>query len=465
MASLERVCLVMCCTRAGQMLLSIAILVSTVSAQDTDVAPIIELLGENDKEFRALAFEQIRTAAPGEDATKAFAATLGDLPPGTQVELLSALAARKDPAAGPEVRKLLNDTSDAPVRVAAIKALGTLGGAEDLPALVTAMSDTAEEQAAARRSLILLPGDAASQAMVNQLSGATSETQIAIVEILTTRRARTTVPAIMELARSDDASVRAAAMKALGELGEEQHVAGMVQGVLKAERGRERSNAEKMIMLVCHRIEDPQQRADALLAAMDELPDDQREVLFSTLGRVGGPDALEVIEDKLAAGNFDERDTALTALCNWPDASVAFRLLELARTEEDAGHRRRALRALIRVAPLPDDREDGLRLDLMRTAMAMCEVDDDRMLILERAKAVRTVETLRYVLPFTRQDPFIEQACLTVVELAHHSGLREAHRDEFHEALDQVIQISEDATTKDRAQRYKKGETWVRPKS
>jgi hypothetical protein len=42
--------------------------------------------------------------------------------------------------------------------------------------------------------------------------------------------------------------------------------------------------------------------------------------------------------------------------------------------------------------------------------------------------------------------------------------VREPHKDEFHRALDQVIEISKDPVVVDRAQRYKKGQTWVRPK-
>jgi hypothetical protein len=52
-----------------------------------------------------------------------------------------------------------------------------------------------------------------------------------------------------------------------------------------------------------------------------------------------------------------------------------------------------------------------------------------------------------------------------VVELAHHRGLREPNKAEFDQALDKVIQTSQDATVVDRAQRYKKGQTWVRPKA
>jgi hypothetical protein len=124
-----------------------------------------------------------------------------------------------------------------------------------------------------------------------------------------------------------------------------------------------------------------------------------------------------------------------------------------------------ARKALIRIAPLPDGRSDQRRLDLLRTTFAMCADDAERKLVLERAKAIRTVEALRFVTPYMSQPPLVEPACLTVVELAHHSKLREAHREEFHRILDQVIATSKDATVVDRAQRYKKGQTWVRPKA
>jgi len=63
------------------------------------------------------------------------------------------------------------------------------------------------------------------------------------------------------------------------------------------------------------------------------------------------------------------------------------------------------------------------------------------------------------------QPTFAQSACLTIVELAHHSSLRESHKEEFHRVLDQVHKISTDATVIDRAQRYQTGQTWVRPKS
>src|SRR5205085_2855544 len=61
-----------------------------VCAQDEDVDLILQLLGDNDKEIRALAFEQIRTAAKGEAATRKFAEVLPTLSADSQLGMLSA---------------------------------------------------------------------------------------------------------------------------------------------------------------------------------------------------------------------------------------------------------------------------------------------------------------------------------------------------------------------------------------
>jgi len=126
-------------------------------------------------------------------------------------------------------------------------------------------------------------------------------------------------------------------------------------------------------------------------------------------------------------------------------------------------HRITALRALIRIAPLPDGRTDVEKLSLLQKPMTMCTRSDERHLALQRASAIRTVDSLRFLVPYLDQDRYAQRACLSIVELAHHRGVREPKEEEFHEALDRVLRISRDATVKDRAKRYKNDQTWVRP--
>lgn len=433
-------------------------------AQDDVVSLILQLLEDKDKDLRALAFEQIRTEAKGQAATLKFADMLPKLAPDAQVGLLNALAARGDPAAGNAVRTLLADSDVAAVKLAAIEALGYVGGADDTSLLfVYLATGSAAEQKAAKASLIRLPGEDVPEAIVANMPNGDTERRVALIEVLAARRAG--VPVFVKAAVDGEARIRAAAMTALGQLGGPEDIPGIVAGVLAAKPGSERVAAERATAQVCQRIADASQQAAPLLDAMKELSAAQQIVLLPAVGRVGGPAALAEAEKAFGSTNAELHAAGLAALCNWPDGSIGTRLLQIARTEEHAEHREMALKALIRVAPLPDARSDARRLDLVRTVLAMCQTDADRNLVLQRAKSIRTLETARFVATFLDQPKHAQQACETVVELAHHRGLREPNKVEFDRWLDRVIEISQDATIVDRAQRYKKDQTWVRPKA
>jgi len=453
----------------GLLCLAAALAWTGVARADDDaggalVDLVIELLGDRDPDVRALGLDQVRTAAPGAATTLRFAEQLPKLPADAQVALLGALADRGDAAARPAVLAELADSKEAEVRLAAIAALGFLGDASDAPQLLELLSAAAPaEQAAARTSLERLPGESVSAEIAQALTQASPAPRVSMIEILVARRAFDVAPDLLPAATDADPAVRAAAMTALGELAGPDQVAGMAQGVLQAEPGAERAAAEKCVMFVCRRIADAERRADPLLAAMDALPTEDRLALLSTLGRVGGGKALGILEAALADADAGVHEMGLRGLCNWPDASIAARLGELAKGDEHPEHRTLALRALIRVAPLPDDRTDLQRLESLQAALALCSRDEERNLALGRARAIRTVETLRFLLPYLHQPALAQQACESVVELAHHRGLREPHKAEFHAALDEVIATSQDAVAIDRAQRYQRGETWVRP--
>jgi HEAT repeat protein len=436
-----------------------AVLRAADEASDELVQTIVGLLSNKDKDLRAVGLQQVREAAKGAAATRRFAALLPKLPPDAQAALLGALADRGDKAARPAALDMLKSPEEL-VRVAAIGAVGSLGEAADVPLLVSSLAAAAgPEKMAARESLARLSGAAVGAAIVGEMNQAKADTRAELIRILVARRALDHVPDILSRVGDFDAGVRAAAMAALGQLASPEHVAGMLQGVLMAEPGPEREAAEKAVMLVCLRIKDPDERAEPILAAMTKLDAGQTMTLLPTLGRVGGPAALKLVETAIADSRPQRHEAGLHALCNWPDASVAPKLLDLAQTAATPADRLVALRAVIRVAPLHDQRSDAQRLDLLKTAMTMATRDEERNYVLTRCRAVRTVESLRFLTPYLDKPALAQQACASVVELAHHRELREPNKAEFDPALDTVIRIGRDPDVVDRAKRYKKGQT------
>ncbi|MCC6491411.1 MAG: HEAT repeat domain-containing protein [Pirellulales bacterium] len=423
---------------------------------------VIDLLKDPDKEVRALALDQIRSDLEGEAATKAFAAELPNMPPDAQAALISALADRGDRAARDPVLRLLRTSPDEPVRIAALRSLGSLGQAEDAKLLVESLeADSAPVREAAQQSLARLPGEAATEAIAVELETAKPASRVPLIDIVRHRGGRQALPQLLKAASDRGPTVRQAAIAALGALAGPEDVTAIVPLVLGATAGAERDAAERALASACGGGE---RRADPLIAAMQDLPRDERTALLPALGRVGGAAALGVVQDALADEDFNRHDSAIRALCNWPDASIASQLKHLASADEHPAHQRTALRALIRVAPLDDGRSDAERLALVKEVLAMCTRDDDRQLVLQRAAAVHSLETLQFLLPFLDDPRFAQTACQSVVELAHDRRLREPNKARFDPALDKVIATSNDPVAIERAQRYKKGQTWARPK-
>jgi len=427
------------------------------------VETVVELLGDKDKEMRALGLQQVREELKGEAATRRFAALLPKLAPEAQAELLIALGDRGDRAARAAVLDALNSDAAA-IRTAALRALGPLGEADDIPRIAPRLTTgPAAERAAAKKCLEQMSGEAISPAVAAALKDANPELRVALIDVLVARRAVDSADDVLAMIRSPHAEVRRAALAALGSLAGPKHIPDMLACVLKAAPGAERDAAEKAVLLVCKRIQDPDRRADPILAVWDSFSDSEKLALLPMLGRVGGPTALKIIDAAIGDTNLERRDAGIRALCNWPDATVVPRLLHLAQHSPEAKHSRLALRALTRVAVLPDNRSDAERLATLEKAMALCTTDEERNYALQRAKAIRTIETLRFVVPYLDRPENAQAACSTVVELAHHRGLREPNKAEFDRALDAVLKICTDSDLLDRAGRYKKGQTRLLP--
>ena len=181
------------------------------------------------------------------------------------------------------------------------------------------------------------------------------------------------------------------------------------------------------------------------------------------MAAVGGPEPLTLVDARLASHDDADRRLGILAVCRWPNAVVADRLLTLIGAVGDESDRDRLIAALIRIAPLPGDTlDDAERLALVRQVMDLCRTDEQRCRLLERASAIRTVETLRFVLPSLDNPALAESACRSVVELAHHRTLRDAHKDEFTAALDRVMATTKNEELVTRATHYQAGQTWKR---
>jgi HEAT repeat protein len=425
----------------------------------------LELVTGSDPDMRAVALERLRDGLKGEPYTRELAETvLPAAPPPVQAQLLSMLAGRRDAAALPGIVAVA-DAADRAVSVAAIQAIAALGDAAQVPLLIERLASGNSVGDAARRGLAAIQGAGVSAALVAAAADAEQPvaTRGTILEILAERRDRKAIPTLLAAAVAEEPTLRAAAIRSLTALGGAAEVPGMVAGLLAAAPGEERNEAERAIVIVCRQSPEASEAAAALVAAYRAADPADRETLLPVLARVGGANVLAIIDALVADPDQTVRKRGLEALARWPDATVTDRLLELLTRPTDERERNLAIGALIRIAPIPDNGlADSEKLALLASTFQLCSNDADRRRVLERAAAIRTVETLRFMQPYLDEEPLAESAATGVVELAHHQKLRDANKAEFMAALARVLTVSKDPITRERATRYQEGKTWER---
>ena len=431
------------------------------TAGDRAAPMILDVLASDDADARSVAVGHV-AAMKGQDI-ESLAAGLSKLPPAGQIALLNALGWRRDRAALPGVLAAVK-SADEKVRSAALRALGGVGDASVVPLLVETMLKGGEPGSAARESLETMFADGADARLVEIMQSAKDLGQRGqLIEILDRRLAQTAVPALLKEARHASAEVRRRAMAALGRLANERDVQDMVFTMFGLKDPGEREEAEKAITAVCNRIPDEARRAEPVLELHQRLASwEHTTALLPVLGRIGGAKSLEAVRIALGSRDAARYDAAVRALCNWPDMTVADDLLKLAAGAKTEDQRVRTLRAFTRVISVRDEwfNDPNMaqeKLALLKRAMPLAGRDEDRALIIQRAAAVRHVETLRFVAPYLDKPELAQPACRTVVELAHQRELRNPNRAEFDKALDKVIEVCKDRNLVERAKGYKAG--------
>ena len=101
------------------------------------------------------------------------------------------------------------------------------------------------------------------------MKSASPSVKATLIEVLATRRASDELPALVAATVDDNAQVRGAAMSALGQIGSPEQIAQMLPGVLKAQKGGERDNAERNIAMICARIDSEDQRGTLIIEAAE----------------------------------------------------------------------------------------------------------------------------------------------------------------------------------------------------
>ncbi len=416
-------------------------------APSPDLLQLIgDLVGDADKEMRAIGLQQVRAEVPGAAATGHFVQLLPKLRPEARAELIDALGERGDPAARAAVLDAAQGPDEA-VRSAALRALAKLGTEADVPLLVprTAAGPDGEQQAA-RQSLIQLKGDGVNRALTAQVGPAPADVRVQLLAILAARNAVESLPAVVAAASAPDAPVRLAALDALRVLADDRQTGDVVKLLQNAASAEQRTKAEATLLALCGRGRE--NCVPALAASLDGADGETRVTLLQALARAGGAAALESVASCLVDADQTVQDEAVRMLSSWPDRAVVPHLEKLAG-EETLRHHVLAVRGLIRLASPEGERPADLRL--LGQSIRAAKRRDEKQLGLGVLGRVVSLDALALAVSLLDDPQIAEDAGWTAGLIAE--GLPAGNQDAIRAALRQVLDRTR--TPKPRAQAEK----------
>jgi hypothetical protein len=259
------------------------------------------------------------------------------------------------------------------------------------------------------------------------------------------RRSPKFIPAFLKAAESSDTATRLEAFKALEIMATEKE-AELLAGLLgKTAAGEEREAAGRAVWMSCQKIPNRAKRSAPLRAAMEQADVAGQCAILPALARMGGEGALEAVHSAMQSTDLAVRNAGFRSLANWPDATVADELLDIAKTSAMESYRIWSLRAYARVVSLPNERPPRQTFAMLNNAMQMATRTEDKALIVSRLGSVRVPDALARLLSLLDDEQLKESAVPAVFTLA--KGLSQSHPDQAKAALEKVLPLTKDAAT------------------
>ncbi|MCH7520571.1 MAG: ThuA domain-containing protein [Candidatus Marinimicrobia bacterium] len=422
----------------------------------TSVGPaeeiIMEALGREEPDLASVAIGLVH-ALPRTENIDALVQLLPNLTVAGQVQLLTALARRGDPA---HLAAVVNATrsADAEVRLTAIQALAPLGDRSTLDLLTrVATAGLGIESEAARGSIYRLTGPRIDKTILARIPEAEPDIKIELIRSIEHRRIAGATRTLFQAAADTDPGVRVEAIKVLKVAASGKDVPALVGLLVQAQSDAERRAAEQTVVVVAGKIAREDRRAAAVLAALPAAEDlAVRGSLLQVLGEIGDRSALPVLRASLADGNVEVQTAAIRALSVWPTTEPLPDLREIAKASGHTVHQVLALRGYVHLLSLESERSDEEAVGLYREALALAPNDSERRMVLSGLANRQAIGALELAVEYLDDGTLQQEAEVAVARIAR--GTYEDHPARTRDGLGKLVRVTQNEQLRNRMQDF-----------
>ncbi len=422
----------------------------TEQPEDDAVGIVLDILKSDDQQMQSAAIAMVRDLK-GPAVTKALADELPNLSEVSQVQLLSAFADRGDPAALPAVKNSLESPSQS-VRVAAVKALGTLGDESCVVLLAQIAADTkGQEQKAARDSLYRLRGSDIDNTILMSISKAEPGGKIELIKSVSERNITEGVEVLSKTAKDEDRKVRVESFRSLREIARPDKLDDLINLLMEVTGSSERIEAQKTIAAVACRIEQKNRRAERILEVLSTVQNNQNRCsLINVLGRIGDSSSLPVLVNALKDKNADVQIAAVRALADWPRPEPLLELLDVAANSDVQTHKILALRGFVRLLGLDDKHSDKEKVELYKKAMSLAVNIGEKKKVLSGLSEISSPDALEMAVTYLDDENQSTEAAIAVIKVSE--SIYPEYPQQAGQALEKIIRRTKNDSLRKQAQ-------------
>ncbi len=378
---------------------------------------ILALLKTQNAEAQAMAIRLVGEI-PASQNMNAIAAALPSLPALQQVQLLTALASRRDETVRNATTQATK-SAEAEVRLAALKALAQVGDASSVLVLADAAAKKGAEGEAARASLNALRGENIDATIISHLATSTAAIKVELMRSTEARRITSATAELLLAARDSVEAVRLAGYKALRVTAQPEHVPTLLDFLVQTPSEAERSELEKTVAAVAQKNPVAAERSAAILAMLPNMKQVEAQAsLLHVLGKIGESSALPAVRSTLQSKQPELRTAAIRALADWPNDAPKDDLLKLAQTSRNQTEKVLALRGFVRLLGLESSRSSTETIPLYQTAMQLATEVNEKRAVLSGLANQKNLAALEMAAKYLGDAQLNAEAVAAVIEIA-----------------------------------------------
>jgi len=379
------------------------------------------------------------------------------LGPSAQAALITALGDRRIPAALPLALEFTR--SDDPVlRVAAVQAVGHIGGRAAVDRLAE-MIVAGVERDAAREALAMMRGAPAEAELLHLAGAAAPNVRAALMPVLAERPSRGAMEVMAQAASSGQAPVAVEALHALGRVAGASQYPELVKILANATEDDVRDAAQGAVVATAQRMGNQELAMEPLARAYGSASPQVQAALLGVMAQIGGDTALQQITQATTSTNDEVRRAAVSALADtWQDTRALPTLLQIARTDSQKSLRVQALRGYLRLVGEDQRAPARERVSRIKEALAVAERPEEKTQALSILRDCRVPEAAEVASELLKDQAVAAEAADTILDLA--AGQRRNNRtlpavtgEQMRAALTAVAEQAPDPSQKDAARK------------